>query len=107
MMALWRIVPEARRGLWGCNASAWMTDLLRVNGFEEEFEGWGGEDVDLERRLRASGLRSRALRGEAAVFHLHHPSRATDVNAALLKERSATGTMMARRGIREQVQEST
>jgi hypothetical protein len=97
------VLPEARRGLWGCNASAWMTDLLSVDGFEVVFEGWGGEDVDLERRLRGAGLQARALRGEAAVSHLHHPSRATGVIAALLEEHAARGNVEARSAAREQL----
>ena len=27
--------------------SAWRNDLLRVNGFDERFEGYGGEDQEL------------------------------------------------------------
>ena len=28
----------------GCNMAFWRSDLIRVNGYDEEFRGWGGED---------------------------------------------------------------
>ena len=35
-------------GLLGCNLGVWKDDLLAVNGFDEDYEGWGREDSDLE-----------------------------------------------------------
>jgi len=45
----------------------------KVNGFDEGFEGWGGEDTDLGVRLYS--LRPRVARSvtSAAGFHLWHP----------------------------------
>lgn len=47
-------------------------DLLAINGFDEAYEGWGQEDDDLSRRLRAAGVRPMSLIGRARVVHQHH-----------------------------------
>lgn len=59
-----------------CNQSFWRDDLLRVNGFDEQFDGYGGEDVDLCRRLARVGLRQKRLRYAALAYHLYHPPQA-------------------------------
>ena len=38
--------------LFGNNIGIWRTDYERVNGYDENFEGWGCEDDDLRLRLR-------------------------------------------------------
>ena len=55
-----------------CNLSAWRTDLLRVNGFDEAYSGWGLEDSDLVIRLLHAGVRHKNARFAAPVFHLWH-----------------------------------
>src|SRR5262249_43026288 len=35
------------RGIRGCNLAIWRKDLLRVNGYNEAFVGWGREDSEL------------------------------------------------------------
>ena len=50
-LPLARYLSERRRtapGL-GCNLSYWRKDALAVNGYDEFFEGWGGEDWDFAR----------------------------------------------------------
>jgi hypothetical protein len=57
-----------QRGIIGCNMAMWKKDLLEVNGWDEEFEGWGlGEDSDIGSRLYHLG------RPRKFVYHLHHP----------------------------------
>jgi len=52
--------------------SYWREDALRVNGYEERFEGWGREDDELAARLMNAGLRKRRLRFAAVNRHLYH-----------------------------------
>lgn len=47
-----------------------------VNGFDEEYLGYGGEDDDLGRRIYAAGGRPVVGIREATVYHLWHPTRA-------------------------------
>ena len=55
----------------GCNASALRTDLLAVNGFNEEMH-YGGQDRELGERLRNNGLRPIQIRFSAIALHLDH-----------------------------------
>lgn len=61
-----------RPRLTGSNIGAWREDLERVNGFDERFVGWGLEDVDLQRRLAAVGVRARPVMHRTATVHLWH-----------------------------------
>ncbi|MEA3156303.1 MAG: hypothetical protein QOK44_3892 [Betaproteobacteria bacterium] len=59
-------------GVKTCNFSAWRTDLVHVNGFDEQYSGWGLEDSDLVIRLLHAGVRHKSARFAAPVFHLWH-----------------------------------
>jgi glycosyltransferase involved in cell wall biosynthesis len=59
-------------GVKTCNFSAWRTDLLRVNGFDERYSGWGLEDSDIVIRLVHAGVKHKNARFAAPVFHLWH-----------------------------------
>jgi glycosyltransferase involved in cell wall biosynthesis len=61
------------RGIRGCNLAIWRADLVRVNGYNEAFVGWGREDSELALRLMNSGVRRLDVRGRALCFHLWHP----------------------------------
>lgn len=58
--------------LHGSNFSVWRNDLVAINGFNEEFVGWGKEDSDLGQRLQFSGVRIRNLRNKVIQFHVMH-----------------------------------
>ena len=63
-----------QRGIIGCNMAAWKKDLLAINGWDEEYEGWGmGEDSDLGSRLYHLGHPRKFVYGRAILYHLHHP----------------------------------
>jgi len=63
---------SAWEGAKTCNLSATRADLLRVNGLDERYAGWGLEDSDLVIRLLHSGVRHKSARFAAPVFHLWH-----------------------------------
>lgn len=44
--------------------------MERVNGFSNEFWGWGGEDDDMANRVKFHGLRITRYRGEIARYHM-------------------------------------
>lgn len=73
-----------------CNLSAWRSDLLRVNGVDETFTGWGREDSDLVIRLIHAGVGRKSARfGVPPVLHLCHKQvdRSSLVeNSKLLKD---------------------
>jgi len=71
-----RLLSEASADLYGirtCNFALWRKDALAVNGFDEDFTGWGREDSEFAARLINSGIRRQNLRFAALARHLHHP----------------------------------
>ncbi len=56
----------------GCNVSYWKKDFIEVNGYNEDFEGWGREDSDLVIRMGNKGVLAKRLRYVGIVFHIHH-----------------------------------
>jgi glycosyltransferase involved in cell wall biosynthesis len=61
------------RGIRGCNLGIWRADLVKVNGYNEAFVGWGREDSELAVRLLNSGAQRMDVRGWALCYHLWHP----------------------------------
>ena len=62
------------KGLVGRNWAVCKQDLLAVNGFDMDYIYAGvGEDVDIEWRLKASGLKSKSMKNKAIIYHLYHP----------------------------------
>lgn len=61
------------RGAKTCNLAVWREDILKINGFNEEFQGWGYEDADLVVRLLSQEVRRKEGRFAVPVFHLWHP----------------------------------
>jgi glycosyltransferase involved in cell wall biosynthesis len=61
------------KGIKGCNLSFFKKDFIAVNGYNEDFQGWGMEDSELAVRFYKYGLKRKDLRFRACVFHLYHP----------------------------------
>jgi glycosyltransferase involved in cell wall biosynthesis len=104
--ALWPLFArpdQSERALKGCNMAFWRQDLVRLNGFEERFQHWGLEDLDLCARAYHLGLWRRNLRLGAGVIHLWHgpPGRLTDDNPnwPLYRETLATRRVRAVQGL--------
>lgn len=58
----------------GSNFSVHRKWLIKLNGFDETYDGPGyGEDSDLERRFKMLGLEMKWITGRAVQFHLWHP----------------------------------
>jgi glycosyltransferase involved in cell wall biosynthesis len=58
----------------GNNVGIWRSDYERVNGYDENFEGWGCEDDDLRLRLRRAGVRIQSILRYTHTYHLWHPT---------------------------------
>ncbi len=71
-VGLRKAAPQRWVGVKTCNLAAWRDDLLRVNGLDETYSGWGLEDSDLVIRLQHAGVRHKSARFAAPVFHLWH-----------------------------------
>ncbi len=65
------IIHEIR----GCNMSYWKKDMIAINGYNEEFIGWGREDSEVGIRLVNSGIAKNRIKFSAIQFHQYHKIR--------------------------------
>ena len=65
----------------GCHMAFWRDDLIRVNGYDEQMEGWGREDSELALRLINAGVVRRNLKFSSVAFHLWHRTANRDAFA--------------------------
>ncbi len=62
-----------KRGLLGRNWGLCKKDLIDINGFDEDYISAGvGEDTDIEWRLLKNGVKNKAIKNKAIVYHLFH-----------------------------------
>ncbi|NDD90544.1 glycosyltransferase [bacterium] len=88
--------------LKGCNYSVARKDLLAINGFDEDYEGYGREDTDVEIRLQNLGLKIKSLKGLALQFHVWHPRREfTPKNDNRLEELQKSGRITCGHGLKQ------
>ncbi len=64
--------PQRWQGIHTCNLGLWRQDFEAINGFDQEFQGWGHEDADLAIRLMRNGIRRKEGVFGAPVYHLWH-----------------------------------
>lgn len=91
-------------GIRGCNLAVWRADFLRVNGFDESFQGWGHEDADFVLRLSHAGIRRKNGFLATEVFHLWHAENKRDnesTNKNRVLERMKTRLVLAAKGFQE------
>jgi glycosyltransferase involved in cell wall biosynthesis len=60
------------RGIKSCNMAFYRKDCININGFNNDFEGWGREDSEFIVRLIKSGIKRKNVRFNAIQFHLWH-----------------------------------
>ena len=88
------------RKLMGCNFSLPRASFETVNGYDEEFDQFGGEDYDLGLRLRNAGFRMTPLINRGCAYHLYHPMKKTgDELRALRAKREAEQRTWCERGL--------
>ncbi|NRB83668.1 MAG: glycosyltransferase family 2 protein [Winogradskyella sp.] len=54
-----------------CNSSAWKSDLIAINGYDERMQ-YGGPDRELGERLINNGIKTKQIRYKAICLHLDH-----------------------------------
>jgi GT2 family glycosyltransferase len=99
---------SSRRFSWrrikSCNLGVWRADLLRVNGFDESFQGWGHEDSDLVVRLFNAGVMRKEGAFATEVYHLWHKENERsmeDKNRSTVLQRAADKTTQALVGLQQ------
>lgn len=87
----------------GCNMSFYKEDFFAVGGYDENFEGWGLEDTDLNLRFYNYGCKKRMLKFAAVAFHLYHKeveraSNADSPNLRILNQHITGHTTFIKNG---------
>jgi len=75
-------LASPRKQSLGGHFSVYKKDIERINGYDENFVGWGGEDEDLGIRLAAAGIYCISAIRCARVMHVWHPSELKTAKAS-------------------------
>mgnify|MGYP003623406783 CR=1 FL=1 len=59
----------------GCNMSFYREDFIAVNGYNNEFVGWGHEDSELTLRMLNNGCKKDYIKFHCVAYHLYHEER--------------------------------
>jgi len=89
------------KGIKSCNMSFFKKDIIIVNGFNEDFEGWGNEDSELACRFFKYGIVKKVPPFMAICFHLWHPTNRVipDRNKQLFLEAIASKGYFCKNGL--------
>jgi GT2 family glycosyltransferase len=98
---LHRWVNYKKVTLLGSNFSLERSLLEEINGFNEDFVGYGGEDTEIECRLRRASAKLCWVRHRAIQYHLYHPARSgNQANLAVLERTLASDRPVCPNGLR-------
>jgi glycosyltransferase involved in cell wall biosynthesis len=96
-----RLINRKPPYLLGSTYSLEKSLMEEINGFNEEFVGYGGEDIEFEDRMRLAGARFKWVRHQAIQYHLHHPPRrVTTANLEIIERVRKLGRAACARGLR-------
>lgn len=70
---LFSFTSRSVTGIKTCNFAFYKEDAVAVNGFNEDFVGWGREDSEFTVRLLNTGVRRRNMKFNGLAYHLFHP----------------------------------
>ncbi len=94
------------RGTRCCNIAFFKQDCINVNGFNNEFEGWGREDSEFVMRLLNSGLNRKIVRFNVVQYHLWHKEsnrKSLDYNNQLLNNSIEKKLKVCKKGINKYI----
>ncbi len=102
LSSLYNTTNEVSDKMRGCNVSYWKKEVIAVNGYNEEFEGWGREDSELIIRMMHNGVLGRRLRYRGIVYHIWHEVKDQSrfkINDRLQEKALAEGSKWCGKGI--------
>lgn len=116
--AAWRLLPlsiyiarkktQNIRGVRTCNCSFFREDALAINGFNNDFVGWGREDSEFMVRFFNNGGMRVNLKFAGIAFHLWHneqPRQALAENDRRLQEAIQHNLSVCQNGIKQLTQQ--
>lgn len=94
---------ERNTAILGCNFSCFKKDMLAINGFDESYgESAVSDDMDLDWRFRAYGLKLKSCKNAANMFHLWHKAHDrgdASAQVALMRERESNNQYICKKGL--------
>ena len=94
------------RRIRSCNFSMFKKDIVRVNGFNEDFVTWGQEDSEFVQRLFFSGVYRRNIKFSALQLHIYHKQgKPNNKNISLLNRTIDKGLAWCENGISNHLSE--
>lgn len=91
------------KSIKGCNMAFWKTDIIKVNGYNEDFIGWGSEDKEMAVRFYNSFIFGKKLKFAALGYHLYHPINLDielfENNNRILEQAKTTKSTFCQNGI--------
>ncbi len=89
-------------GIRSCNMGVFKKDVEAVNGFNQEFIGWGREDTEFVIRMFRYGLKRKENPFRAICYHLWHNENSReklDKNDSLLDLTEQSGSYYCKQGL--------
>ncbi|MGV8828385.1 MAG: glycosyltransferase family 2 protein [Breznakibacter sp.] len=102
-----RVSKKSFKKIKGCHMAFWKEDFIRINGYNEDFEGWGSEDVEIELRFIKAGLKRCNLKFGALQYHLYHPENNKDrekKNEKICSQTRDSKTIRCQNGVNKYLQ---
>lgn len=93
---------DTLKGIKTCNMSFFREDCIKVNGFNEDFTGWGREDSEFVARLYNNGIHRKNLKFMAISYHIWHQENSREklsCNQELLEKTIQNRAMKCLNGI--------
>jgi GT2 family glycosyltransferase len=101
----WKINQHKQhRRILGCNWGICKDDILKVNGFDEDYTVAGvGEDFDIDWRLKKNGMKLFSMKNKAIVYHLYHKANHNEKDKQfvenMMHEKTKLGFYFCKNGI--------
>ena len=90
----------------GCNMAFWKNDLIKINGYNEAFTGWGREDSEIAIRLINAGVKKQFIKMGAVCYHLYHPEASRELeqrNIVMMDEAIKNKTVVIKEGLNKYI----
>jgi glycosyltransferase involved in cell wall biosynthesis len=73
---LFSSISHSLKGIKTCNMSFFKSDCIAINGFNEDFEGWGREDSEFVVRLFNNNIERKNIKFNCIAYHIWHNENA-------------------------------
>jgi len=97
------------KGIKTCNMSFFREDCFKVNGFNEDFVGWGREDSEFVVRLLNNDILRSNIKFSAIAYHIYHNENSREmlsINDEILNEAIKYNLLRCKNGINKYLKET-